>query len=96
MLTNVDKDIFLKSPSINITPYVTAEWNQNIFNSPYATVAGNGVQKTCTISPSTPKTITAVTDSNKNPYFDTFKYNFKSFISRTFFIPFISKHFTIF
>lgn len=74
MLTNVDKDIFLKSPSINLTPYVTAEWNQNIFNSPYATVAGNGVQKTCTISPSTPKTVTAVTDSNKNPYFDTFKY----------------------
>lgn len=44
MLESVDKDIFLKSKSIKMTPYVSAEWNQNLFNSPYFTVAGNGTK----------------------------------------------------
>lgn len=74
MLSSVDKNIFLKSPSVNLTPFITAEWNQNIFNSPYITVAGDGTKKSCVLSPSTPKTVSSVTDSNKHPHFDTLKY----------------------
>jgi hypothetical protein len=41
MLTNVSSSIFTESESITLTPVVSAEWNQNIFNPPSYTVAGN-------------------------------------------------------
>ena len=40
---NESKDIFLKSNAIQVLPVVSAEWNQNLFNQPYLTVAGSGV-----------------------------------------------------
>ena len=71
MLTNVSSDIFSDSNSIKMTPAVFAEWNQNIFNPPYATVAGNGaIQNNLTTS----TTITSVTGSDAKPGFTTKKY----------------------
>ena len=70
-VSGVSKDIFLKSNSVKMLPMVSAEWNQNIFNSPYLTVAGDGISVSIT---KTSGTIVSVTDSNKNPYFDTFSF----------------------
>jgi hypothetical protein len=41
MLSNVNSSIFTDSDSITMVPMVSAEWNQNIFNPPAYTVAGN-------------------------------------------------------
>lgn len=71
MLTNVSSSVFSDSKSIKMTPAVSAEWNQNIFNPPYATVAGSGVQET-NISTST--TLTDVTGTEAKPGFTTKKY----------------------
>ena len=43
MLSNVDNNIFLNSSSLEMFPVVSAEWNNNLFNPPYITVAGTGV-----------------------------------------------------
>jgi hypothetical protein len=67
MLSNVSNDIFLNSSEVNLQPVVSAEWNQNLFNPPYITVAGNGIAET--LSPVA--TYTPVTDSNKHPNFVT-------------------------
>lgn len=42
MLSNVSSSVFTGSDSITLTPVVSAEWNHNLFNAPYITVAGNG------------------------------------------------------
>lgn len=42
MLTNVSSSIFTDSDSITLLPVVSAEWNHNLFNQPYITVAGTG------------------------------------------------------
>ena len=65
MLSNVENSIFLNSPEVNLLPIVSAEWNQNLFNPPYITVAGNGIKETVTAS----ATYTNVTGSNKHPDF---------------------------
>ena len=67
MLSNVENSIFLNSPEVNLLPIVSAEWNQNLFNPPYITVAGNGIKETVTAS----ATYTNVTGSNKHPDFVT-------------------------
>ena len=71
MLTNVSSSIFSDSRSIKMTPAVSAEWNQNIFNPPYATIAGDGVAET-DISTST--TLTTITGSSTKPGFPTRQY----------------------
>ena len=71
-VTGVNKDIFLNSNSIKITPVISAEWNQNIFNPPYLTVASGGTKQS--LSKTSGPSITAVTDSNKHPNFDTYSY----------------------
>jgi len=68
MLGNASSDIFTTSKSIKLTPAVFAEWNQNIFNPPYATVAGDGVLQT-NITTST--TLTTVTGANAKENFVT-------------------------
>ena len=68
----VSNDIFLKSSSVRLLPVISAEWNQNIFNAPYLTVAGDGTLIDISITPDGTST---VTDSNKHPYFDTFSFN---------------------
>lgn len=46
MLKEVSSNIFLQSKSISLKPMVFAEWNQNLYGSPYATVAGTGTKET--------------------------------------------------
>jgi hypothetical protein len=72
-VNGVDKDIFLSSNSISMVPCISAEWNQNIFNSPYVTVAGDGTKKTITKTGG--PTLTEETESNKHPNFNTFSYD---------------------
>ena len=71
MLTNVSSSIFSDSRSIKMTPAVSAEWNQNIFNPPYATVAGNGAIQN---NLSTSTTLTTVTGSEAKTGFTTKQY----------------------
>ena len=52
MLGGISTSIFTDSESITLTPVVSAEWNHNLFNSPYITTAGIGTQLSVTaISP---------------------------------------------
>ena len=67
MLTNVSSSIFTNSKSIQMLPFVSAEWNHNLFNPPYLTVAGNGTK----LTPTTSDSLTSITDSNKHPNFTT-------------------------
>jgi hypothetical protein len=46
MLNNVSSSIFTDSSSVGMTTVVSAEWNQNLFNHPYFTVAGTGTKMT--------------------------------------------------
>lgn len=71
MLSNVSSSIFSDSRSIKMTPAVSAEWNQNIFNPPYATVAGDGALETDLV---TGNTLTTVTGSTAKPGFTTKQY----------------------
>lgn len=71
MLTNVSSSIFTESKSIKMTPVVSAEWNQNIFNAPYATVAGDGSLQT---GITTSTTLTNITGSSAKPGFSTKQY----------------------
>lgn len=70
MLNNVSTSVFSQSDEISLLPIVSGEWNQNLFNPPYITVAGNGVKETISAASS----YTAVTDSNKNTNFDTYSF----------------------
>jgi hypothetical protein len=70
MLTNVSSGVFLDSDSVTMLPVVSAEWNQNLFNPPYLTVAGTGVvAPTINFTPAT--TYTDITTSAKKPNFIT-------------------------
>lgn len=71
MLDNVSSGIFTTSKSVKLTPSVSAEWNQNIFNPVYATVAGDGTLET-NIATST--TLESVTGSEAKPGFTTKKF----------------------
>lgn len=59
-VNGVSSNIFLTNPStlapgassVELVPVVSGEWNQNAFNTPFVTVAGNGVKQT--IGTSTP------------------------------------------
>ena len=46
MLTNLSSSIFTGANSVEMVPVVSAEWNQNLFNPPYLTVAGTGAPQT--------------------------------------------------
>lgn len=72
MLSNVSSSIFTDSKSIKMTPVVSAEWNQNIFNPPYATVAGTGnIQTNLTTS----NTLSSVTGTSAKTGFTTKQYS---------------------
>lgn len=72
MLTNVDKSIFLDSNTIEILPVVSAEWNQNLFNAPYITLAGIGTKYSVTKSAGS--TITNPTGDDIKTGFTTKKF----------------------
>lgn len=71
MLTNVNSNVFTTSSSIKLTPTVFAEWNQNIFNPPYATVSGDGTLQT---NLTTSTTLTTITGDQAKPGFSTRKF----------------------
>lgn len=75
MLTNVSSSIFANANSVELQPVVSAEWNQNLFNQPYLTVAGSGTKETLGTPTPTPTTIT---DSNKHPNFNTKSFTLSS------------------
>lgn len=58
MLTDVSSSVFTSSDSILMKPFVSAEWNQNLFNAPYITIAGNGSQMPITLSSGTVTDVT--------------------------------------
>jgi len=62
-------NIFTGSDSISLTPVVSAEWNHNLFNPPYITVAGNGTSLSKTLV-SGGSTVSNVTSGAK-PNFTT-------------------------
>lgn len=61
MLSNVSSSVFTGSDSITLTPVVSAEWNHNLFNAPYITVAGPGtsISKTLKTGGSTVSDVTS-------------------------------------
>lgn len=71
MLGSVSSNIFSDSKSIKLTPAIFAEWNQNVFTPPYATVAGEGILET-NITTST--TLDNVTGSSAKSGFTTKKF----------------------
>jgi len=71
MLSTVSSDIFLKSKSIGLKPMVFAEWNQNLYESPYATVAGSG-EKATGLTEIT--SLTTETGADARPNFTTKKF----------------------
>ena len=64
-VTNVPNSVFQNSNSIQMTPIVSAEWNMNLFNQPYITMAGTGSSETFS-SPSTSPS-TTITDVSGQP-----------------------------
>jgi hypothetical protein len=60
-VTDVTSDIFLNSSAVELQPVVSAEWNQNLFNPPYITTAGDGIKET--ISPNGSNITNVGTDS---------------------------------
>jgi hypothetical protein len=48
MLNNVSSSVFLNSTEVKLLPVISGEWNQNLFNPPYITIAGTGVKETLT------------------------------------------------
>ena len=70
MLNNVDASVFTGSNSVQLLPLVSAEWNQNLFNPPYITIAGTGSKESVTAN----STYTSITDANKHPNFSTYSF----------------------
>lgn len=71
MLDNVASNVFSTSKSMKITPAIFAEWNQNIFNPPYITIAGSGTLET---DIETTTVLQSVTGSSAKPGFSTKKF----------------------
>jgi hypothetical protein len=59
MLSNVSSSIFTNSDAINLLPVVSAEWNHNLFNQPYVTVAGTGTLMSAILLSGTVSNVTA-------------------------------------
>lgn len=72
MLDSVGSSVFVNAQSVTMKPVVSAEWNHNLFNPPYLTVAGTGTSIGKTL---TSGTVSSVTSGGK-PNFTT-----KSFVA---------------
>ncbi len=59
MLSNVSSTVFSESESITLQPCISAEWNHNLFNTPYITVAGNGTKATITLEDGVVESVTS-------------------------------------
>jgi len=73
MLDTVDSGIFTNSDSVGLVPIVSAEWNHNLFNPPYVTIAGDITAMTLS-SPSSTGTLASATTSESKPNFTTRKF----------------------
>ncbi|CAB5218154.1 hypothetical protein UFOVP204_36 [uncultured Caudovirales phage] len=51
-------NVFLNSSTLELQPVVSAEWNQNLFNTPFTTVAGDGFEESVTLSYGSPVSVT--------------------------------------
>jgi hypothetical protein len=69
MLTGINSSVFSNSDSIGMLPIVSAEWNHNLFNPPYITVAGPGTAMSLSLSSSS-GAVSSVTSEAK-PNFTT-------------------------
>lgn len=65
MLQNISDTVFLDSESVTLTPVVSAEWNQNLFNPPHLTVAGDGTAESVSL---TSGTVASVTSGGKENF----------------------------
>jgi hypothetical protein len=65
-------NVFLNSSTLELQPVVSAEWNQNLFNSPFTTVAGDGFEETVSVSEGSPATVTGTL---AKPNFTTKSFN---------------------
>ena len=77
MLDTVDSGIFTNSDSVGLVPIVSAEWNHNLFNPPYVTIAGDITAMTLS-SPSSTGTLASATTSESKPNFTTKKFTMAS------------------
>jgi hypothetical protein len=68
MLSNVSPTIFEDSDSITLLPVVSAEWNHNLFNQPYMTVAGTGTKISGTITSGTAPIVTTIAAGKKENF----------------------------
>lgn len=75
MLGSISPTIFSTSKSINMTPFVSAEWNQNLFNKPYITLPGDGSKQSLG---SVVGTISDVTGTNAKANFTTKSFQLSS------------------
>jgi hypothetical protein len=66
----VSNNLFLNSSTIQMVPAISAEWNQNLFNQPYLTVAGLGNKQTITIGADYYER--PVIDDASHPVFNTY------------------------
>lgn len=64
MLDNVSSSIFTDAESIIMTPVVSAEWNQNLFNAPYLTMAGDGTKMFLSLTTGTVANVTVGAKAN--------------------------------
>lgn len=64
MLNTVSSSIFTDSVSVGMTTVVSAEWNQNLFNHPYLTVAGTGTKMSLSAPTGTVSSVTEGAKSN--------------------------------
>jgi hypothetical protein len=64
MLSNVSSSIFTNSDSIRLIPVVSAEWNHNLFNTPYITTAGVGTKISGTLTSGTVSDVTSGGNEN--------------------------------
>jgi len=59
-------NIFLNANLIKMLPVVSAEWNQNLFNAPYITVAGAGSKENIIATTGSVSDVTGTTNAYKN------------------------------
>ena len=64
MLNSVDSNIFANAESVTMVPCISAEWNHNLFNTPYITVAGNGINIASTLTDGTVASVTTEAKEN--------------------------------
>jgi intracellular sulfur oxidation DsrE/DsrF family protein len=77
VLDNINSAIFNDSDSIGLVPVVSAEWNHNLFNPPYVTIAGDITAMSLT-SPSSTGTLASATTGESKPNFTTKKFTMSS------------------